>query len=248
MNLLSNLRLKLIFTKYFIILALLLTLQLTHNSFANPLVDWSPTDPSYLQFAARENPRKSRAKMQPLRLLDNLLVKLSLKKALPASRTNSATDVRRASEKSKLPSNQGKLCVASDKAENQPAANQLTINSADNSETVNSASNYSASNYSTFGSTMNIISNANSSHSAECNRLGDKENLSVWYKDASGKKQCGKMKSQMKNHRAIATRSKCPSASDLCKHSFKFILLTFIQLVTPMASLQSVCSAFIRQS
>lgn len=170
--------------------------------------------------------------MQPLSLLDDLLVKLSLKKTLPASRTNSATDVRCPSEKSKLPSNLGKLCDATDKAtDNQPATNHLTINGTINSgDTVHS----STSNYSTFdsladsvtSSTANFISNANSSHSAECNRLGDKENLSAWCKDANGKRQQGKMQSQMKNHRAIAPRSKCPSAGD-CKHLNSFYSSSF---------------------
>lgn len=169
--------------------------------------------------------------MKPLSFVDRLLVKLSLRTAVPSGQTAGAICVP--GEKSKLSSNRGKLCDA-DKAANQPATKQHTINS----DSINSASNggtFSSLSDSVASSSANFICNTNSSHSPECYRPSDKDNQSAWHKEAGGNKQYEKMRSQMKNHRAAAPRSKRPSAGDLCKHKVLVILLIFIQFVTPVA-------------
>ena len=159
--------------------------------------------------------------MNPLSLMDELLMKLSLKKTPPSSRTNSTTRVP--SEKSKLSCNQGKLCDAEIRCDTTansqpPATEQHTINSiADSTNSTTNCSTFNSLADSTASSSANFISNANSSLSPECYRPTDKENLSVWRKDANSNRQHEQMRSQMKNHRAIAPRSKCPSAGDLCK-------------------------------
>ena len=172
--------------------------------------------------------------MKPLSLVDRLLIKLSLR--TPSDQTAGVP-----SEKSKLPSNRGKLCDA-DKAVNQPAFDQLAVPTI-NSDSINSTSNsgtFTSLTESIASSTANFIVNTNSSQSPECYRPSDKDNQSAWRKEAGGNRQHERVRSQMKNHLAAAPRSKRPSAGDLCKHKVPVILLTFIQFVTLVARAHSM--------